>query len=153
MRRFVSSSTKAAVKALDTVTFFLTDDTAPDEIQTIGLNPTKFFVGGASKRGWTTWSTASVDSRQATSCKKRKNKQNIIPFNFQQCLSFSVCKKITTTWFQSDWSPPNCHGRAKLHREPPAPLEVAGRLDISVRGLLETEPDHLSGRPQDAGEC
>ena len=85
-RRFVSSSTKAAVKALDTVTFFLTDDTAPDEIQTIGLNPTKFFVGGASKRGWTTWSTASVDSRQATSCKKRKNKQNIIPFNFQQCL-------------------------------------------------------------------
>ena len=55
--------TKAAVKAMDTINYFLTDDTAPDEIQDIGINPTKFIIGGPSKRGWTTWSTSAVDDR------------------------------------------------------------------------------------------
>ena len=34
---------------MDTVHNFLTDDTAPDELQELGLNPDKFIVGGASK--------------------------------------------------------------------------------------------------------
>ena len=55
--------TKAAVKAMDTINYFLTDDTAPDEIQDIGIDPTKFIIGGPSKRGWTTWSTSAVDDR------------------------------------------------------------------------------------------
>ena len=55
--------TKGAVKAMDTVTNFLTSDTAPEEIQALHLNPSQFFVGGASKRGWTTWTTAAVDPR------------------------------------------------------------------------------------------
>jgi len=55
--------TKGAVKAMDTVTNFLTSETAPEEIQGMGLNPSKFFVAGASKRGWTTWTTAVVDPR------------------------------------------------------------------------------------------
>ena len=55
--------TKGAVKAMDTVTNFLTSETAPEEIQNLNLNPGKFFVGGASKRGWTTWTTSSVDPR------------------------------------------------------------------------------------------
>ena len=55
--------TKGAVKAMDTVTNFLTSDTAPAEIQALGLNPSKYFVAGASKRGWTTWTTAAVDPR------------------------------------------------------------------------------------------
>ena len=58
--------TKASVKAMDTVNFFLTDDTAPEELQGnfnfhllklihqinsslslgLGLNPNKFIVGG-----------------------------------------------------------------------------------------------------------
>ena len=54
---------KSAVKAMDTITNFLTDDTAPEEIQDTGLNPTKFIAGGASKRGWTAWNLATVDSR------------------------------------------------------------------------------------------
>ena len=54
---------KSAVKAMDTITNFLTDDTAPPEIQALGLNPTKFIAGGASKRGWTAWNLATVDSR------------------------------------------------------------------------------------------
>ena len=54
---------KSAVKAMDTITNFLTDDTAPEEIQNVGLNPTKFIAGGASKRGWTAWNLATVDSR------------------------------------------------------------------------------------------
>ena len=54
---------KSAVKAMDTVTNFLIDDTAPEEIQETGLNPTKFIAGGASKRGWTAWNLATVDPR------------------------------------------------------------------------------------------
>ena len=54
---------KSAVKAMDTVTNFLTDDTAPEEIQGLGLNPSKFIAGGASKRGWTVWNLATVDPR------------------------------------------------------------------------------------------
>ena len=55
--------TKAAVKALDTINFFLTDDTLPEELEGLGLNPQHFVVGGASKRGWTTWTVATVDRR------------------------------------------------------------------------------------------
>ena len=55
--------TKGAVKAMDTVTNFLTSETAPEEIQALGLNPSKYFVAGASKRGWTTWTTGAVDPR------------------------------------------------------------------------------------------
>jgi len=55
--------TKAGVKALDTVENFLTSDTAPEEIQALGLNPTHHIVAGASKRGWTTWTVGSVEPR------------------------------------------------------------------------------------------
>ena len=54
---------KSVVKAMDTVTNFLTDDTIPEEIQKTGVNPTKFIAGGASKRGWTAWNLATVDPR------------------------------------------------------------------------------------------
>ena len=46
--------TKAAVKAMDAVTEF----TAPK-----GGKITRYMVAGASKRGWTTWTTAAVDKR------------------------------------------------------------------------------------------
>lgn len=49
--------TKAAVRAMDTVTAF--SATAAGG----GVNVEKFFVAGASKRGWTTWTTAAVDKR------------------------------------------------------------------------------------------
>ena len=55
--------TKAAVKAMDSIKLFLTDENSPEEIQGTNLNPTKYIVGGASKRGWTTWITAAVDPR------------------------------------------------------------------------------------------
>ena len=55
--------TKGAVKAMDTVNNFLTSDSAPEEIQALEVNPSQFFVGGASKRGWTTWTTSVVDPR------------------------------------------------------------------------------------------
>jgi PhoPQ-activated pathogenicity-related protein len=49
--------TKAAVRAMDTVTAFCTSAE--------GGNVTidKFVVAGGSKRGWTTWTTAAVDKR------------------------------------------------------------------------------------------
>ena len=49
--------TKAAVRAMDTVTAFgkATDGGA--------FNVDKFVVSGGSKRGWTTWTTAAVDKR------------------------------------------------------------------------------------------
>jgi len=49
--------TKAAVRAMDTVTDFLAGKTGGE------LKVDRFVVTGASKRGWTTWSTAAVDRR------------------------------------------------------------------------------------------
>ncbi len=49
--------TKAAVRALDTITAFC----ASDEGGKVTVD--KFFVAGGSKRGWTTWTTAAVDDR------------------------------------------------------------------------------------------
>lgn len=49
--------TKAAVRAMDTITSFC----AGDEVGKIDVD--KFVVCGGSKRGWTTWTTAAVDTR------------------------------------------------------------------------------------------
>jgi PhoPQ-activated pathogenicity-related protein len=49
--------TKSAVRAMDTVTAFLAGK------QGGGHNVDHFVVAGASKRGWTTWTTAAVDKR------------------------------------------------------------------------------------------
>ncbi|HIC30222.1 MAG TPA: hypothetical protein EYO85_12435, partial [Rhodospirillales bacterium] len=49
--------TKAAVRAMDTATDFLAGKTGGK------LKIDRFVVAGASKRGWTTWSTAAVDKR------------------------------------------------------------------------------------------
>ncbi|ESO89129.1 hypothetical protein LOTGIDRAFT_154212 [Lottia gigantea] len=47
--------TKASVRALDTIADFAMDK--------VGNKVDKFFIAGASKRGWTTWTTAAVDNR------------------------------------------------------------------------------------------
>jgi PhoPQ-activated pathogenicity-related protein len=49
--------TKAAVRAMDTVTAFCANDPAG------AANVSKFVVAGGSKRGWTTWTTAAADKR------------------------------------------------------------------------------------------
>jgi PhoPQ-activated pathogenicity-related protein len=49
--------TKAAVRAMDTVTAFTASAAGG------GAAVKRFVVSGASKRGWTTWATAAVDSR------------------------------------------------------------------------------------------
>lgn len=49
--------TKAAVRAMDATTQFLATDAGGR------LAVEKFVVAGASKRGWTTWTTAAVDKR------------------------------------------------------------------------------------------
>jgi len=48
--------TKAAVRAMDTVTTFTATNGSRKKVE-------KFFVAGGSKRGWTTWTTAAVDDR------------------------------------------------------------------------------------------
>lgn len=47
--------TKAAIRAMDTVTEFVREELQADV--------TEYVVGGASKRGWTTWTTAIFDDR------------------------------------------------------------------------------------------
>jgi len=49
--------TKAAVRAMDTVTNFMKSDAGGK------VNVDGFVVTGGSKRGWTTWTTAAVDKR------------------------------------------------------------------------------------------
>ena len=49
--------TKAAVRAMDTVTAFSATEAGGK------LKVEKFFVAGGSKRGWTTWLTAAADKR------------------------------------------------------------------------------------------
>jgi PhoPQ-activated pathogenicity-related protein len=49
--------TKAAVRAMDTVTSFL------ETLQPPPVRVDHFVVAGESKRGWTTWTTAAVDRR------------------------------------------------------------------------------------------
>ncbi len=49
--------TKAVVRAMDTVTAFSASQGGG------GVKVDKFFMAGASKRGWTTWTTAAVDKR------------------------------------------------------------------------------------------
>jgi PhoPQ-activated pathogenicity-related protein len=49
--------TKAAVRAMDTVTTYC------GGLSSGALTVDKFVVGGGSKRGWTTWTTAAVDRR------------------------------------------------------------------------------------------
>jgi PhoPQ-activated pathogenicity-related protein len=49
--------TKAAVRAMDTVTAFCASDKGGK------VDVGKFVVAGGSKRGWTTWTTAAVDKR------------------------------------------------------------------------------------------
>ena len=51
--------TKSAVRAMDTVTDFCAKSEAG------GVKVDSFVVAGASKRGWTTWTTAAVDKRVA----------------------------------------------------------------------------------------
>ena len=51
--------TKAAVRAMDTVTAFC------GSAQGGGVNVSSFVVAGGSKRGWTTWLTGAVDQRVA----------------------------------------------------------------------------------------
>ena len=49
--------TKSAVRAMDAVTAFAASPAGG------GSRSTRFVVSGASKRGWTTWTTAAVDQR------------------------------------------------------------------------------------------
>jgi len=49
--------TKSAVRAMDAVTSFC------DSVDGGHVRVSKFVIAGASKRGWTTWTTAAVDTR------------------------------------------------------------------------------------------
>ncbi len=51
--------TKASVRAMDTITAFAASTEGGKAKATVA----KFMVSGGSKRGWTTWTTAAVDSR------------------------------------------------------------------------------------------
>jgi PhoPQ-activated pathogenicity-related protein len=53
---------KSAVRAMDTTTAFMATKEGGEQVVD------KFFVAGASKRGWTTWLTGAVDPRVVAIC-------------------------------------------------------------------------------------
>lgn len=55
--------TKASVRAMDTITSFLTSDTSPPEVIALSAYPGQYLVAGQSKRAWVAWNTAAVDPR------------------------------------------------------------------------------------------
>jgi PhoPQ-activated pathogenicity-related protein len=65
--------TKAVVRAMDTVTAFAASKKGGRH------QVDRFFVVGASKRGWTTWSTAAVDPRVAAIAPMVIDVLNVIP--------------------------------------------------------------------------
>jgi PhoPQ-activated pathogenicity-related protein len=64
--------TKAAVRAFDTIEAFT------KTLKGANLAITRFGVGGASKRGWTTWTTAASDSRVVFMCPVVMDELNMI---------------------------------------------------------------------------
>ena len=65
--------TKAAVRAMDTVSGFLASPAGG------GSKVDKFVVAGESKRGWTTWTTAAVDKRVVAIMPMVIDLLNIVP--------------------------------------------------------------------------
>ncbi|MDR3751155.1 MAG: PhoPQ-activated pathogenicity-related family protein [Terracidiphilus sp.] len=65
--------TKAAVRAMDTVTSFT------ESKEGGGHRVDHFFVMGASKRGWTTWTTAAVDPRVVAIAPMVIDVLNVVP--------------------------------------------------------------------------
>jgi PhoPQ-activated pathogenicity-related protein len=65
--------TKAAVRAMDTVTAFAASADGG------GLKVDRFLVSGASKRGWTTWTTAAVDPRVVAIAPMVIDVLNVVP--------------------------------------------------------------------------
>lgn len=65
--------TKAAVRAMDTVTAFCAGP------QGGGAQVESFVVAGGSKRGWTTWTTAVVDRRVVAICPIVIDVLNVVP--------------------------------------------------------------------------
>jgi PhoPQ-activated pathogenicity-related protein len=65
--------TKAAVRAMDTITEFTSSENGG------GTPVTQFVVAGGSKRGWTTWTTAAVDGRVVAIAPIVIDMLNVIP--------------------------------------------------------------------------
>lgn len=65
--------TKSAVRAMDTVTAFCATPAGG------GVKVSTFVVAGGSKRGWTTWATAMVDTRVVAICPIVIDLLNIVP--------------------------------------------------------------------------
>jgi len=65
--------TKAAVKAMDTVTAFCSSEAGGN------ARVDKFMVCGSSKRGWTTWTTGAVDGRVVAIAPMVIDMLNIVP--------------------------------------------------------------------------
>lgn len=65
--------TKSAVRAMDTITALLASPEGG------GATVDKFVVAGGSKRGWTTWTTAAVDTRVVAICPIVIDMLNVVP--------------------------------------------------------------------------
>jgi PhoPQ-activated pathogenicity-related protein len=85
--------TKAAVRAMDTVESFMATDKGGK------LKVGHFVVAGASKRGWTTWTTAAVDRRVVAIIPMVIDVLNVIPSFNHHYRSYGFWSPAVTDYY------------------------------------------------------
>ena len=116
--------TKAAVRAMDTVTAFCASEAGRK------VKVDKFFVAGGSKRGWTTWTTAIVDPRVIAIAPIVIDMLNIVPSFIHHYEAYGFYAPAVGDYVREkimDWNgTPEYRALMKIEE----PFEYRERLDL-----------------------
>jgi PhoPQ-activated pathogenicity-related protein len=116
--------TKAAVRAMDTITAFCSSEAGGK------VTVDKFFVAGGSKRGWTTWTTAAVDNRVIAIAPIVIDMLNIVPSFIHHFEAYGFYAPAVGDYVREkimDWNgTPEYRALMKIEE----PFEYRQRLDL-----------------------